>query len=99
MAERIIRRPRQPAIVPLVDACVTEWRIRIRNPGNPQSITCHSLMPVLLNGGPEAIRHAQSASVPLVDACVTEWRPEATVVVSTAKAVPLVDACVTEWRP
>ena len=37
-------------VVPLADACVTEWRLEQDN-GFYVTTKCHSLMPVLLNGG------------------------------------------------
>ena len=38
--------------VPLVDACDTEWRIMLMSNLQP-TVECHSLMPVILNGGIE----------------------------------------------
>ena len=85
--------------VPLVDACVTEWRsVADRNRSTLE--LCHSLMPVLLNGGTADLEHSLARTlVPLVDACVTEWRIAALRASSSCENVPLVDACVTEWRP
>ena len=61
--------------MPLVDACVTEWRLTAASSGTVHSGWCHSLMPVLLNGGPSApYTYRTTNLVPLVDACVTEWR-------------------------
>ena len=62
-------------IVPLVDACVTEWRKRGLH--DIRLAECHSLMPVLLNGGrQQRDNKLLHIAVPLVDACVTEWRTE-----------------------
>ena len=62
--------------VPLADACVTEWR-KPRKEKEPPVKLCHSLMLVLLNGGPSwRCSSATAAAVPLADACVTEWRHE-----------------------
>ena len=41
------------------------------------SLRCHSLMPVILNGGFLFLWFEVYACVPLVDACDTEWRPYA----------------------
>ena len=59
--------------VPLADACVTEWR-KFHLRACPKWSQCHSLMPVLLNGGIGYKVLTLLESVPLADACVTEWR-------------------------
>ena len=63
----------QDSEVPLVDACVTEWR-RQQLAQLFCTAGCHSLMPVLLNGGGVGGSAVHPDIVPLVDACVTEWR-------------------------
>ena len=58
----------------------------------------HSLMLVLLNGGPTRPLANPSTPAPLADACVTEWRRAARQRLSQNSLAPLADACVTEWR-
>ena len=61
-------------LVPLVDACDTEWREHRGRCREVAFLRCHSLMPVILNGGVESMKDTSCGSVPLVDACDTEWR-------------------------
>ncbi len=79
--------PAHACLVPLADACVTEWRhnvfyiLRI-------GVWCHSLMPVLLNGGSTQVREPMATKVPLADACVTEWR-----LIPQQHRIPLLPRC------
>ena len=59
--------------VPLAAACVTEWRCKAAY-GVVDCGVCHSLMPVLLNGGIPSHTLTRRLKVPLADAYVTEWR-------------------------
>ena len=60
--------------MPLADASVTEWRLKEQDVLNAAAM-CHSLMLVLLNGGPPTPPAPHSTTnVPLADASVTEWR-------------------------
>ena len=60
--------------VPLVDACVTEWRRRTAS----HSRKAQSMVPLVdacvTEWRPSARGLMRMARVPLVDACVTEWR-------------------------
>ena len=70
---RKVLRNIDPEAVSLVDACVTEWRQHTTlQRFNPH--LCHSLMPVLLNGGLMPCILGTPPVVPLADACDTEWR-------------------------
>ena len=74
MAEPKLPRILSRKSVPLADACVTEWRKK-HGQALWQQNPCHSLMPVLLNGGCGADGgQGAGAEVPLADACATEWR-------------------------
>ena len=86
-----------PQIVPLVDACDTEWRACFGS----YRLSCK--VPLVDACDTEwrisPARHTQHLKhVPLVDACDTEWRMSIGIPRRKAVVVPLVDACDTEWR-
>ncbi len=58
----------------------------------------HSMIPVLLNGGPKLLGDFLCFRVSLDDTSVTEWRMDKATICVMALNVSLDDTSVTEWR-